>query len=440
MNHYEVVICMNVIYLINFYEMAVFFAHFYEVNWKHLDRRIHYMVLFFWVYRLLWVEIVQVTIVWIIILNISGYALMLAILFRENGKKNIALSVVLIMEGLSSELLTSLLMRQITGLSYMEMMNARYVMYNLIGGFLTNIVMATFFMITILLYTIYTKCVEQKKLKFIILLPIYETTLLYLLYQNSLHMGKITILVGLFLSLVMVSVYYLLLAYTRITIANRAEMDHLLAEYTQHKVELDHDHIIQERTSRIQSMCAELTERLEQVQCCLESGENSQVRAILNQSYEQFKEVRLEQFCENDTVNSVLNVKKKQAEKKGIHLCATTCIPKEIGIEAIDLCEIFCNLLDNAIEACEKVDTLNPEKEIHIKSGIRAEYLTIKIQNPMKESVKIQGKFYITTKRNQEEHGYGLRIVQRIIDRYEGMLQTKIQENQFVVVASLKCK
>ena len=249
MNHYEVVICMNLIYIINFYEIAVFFASFYEVKWEHLDRRIHYMVPLFWIYRFIWIELVQVTPIQIIILNISGYAMILRIIFGDKWKKNILLSVLMMAEGVCAELLTSFLLSHITGLSYMEMIGERYVVFNLIGGFLTNIMLATFLLITILLYTIYTKCPDRKRLGLIILIPIYQAALLYLLYQNSWHMGRRTIVIGLFLTVVMVVVYYLLLSYTRVTIENRLEADLLVAQYTQHKVELEHNQMIQDRKS-----------------------------------------------------------------------------------------------------------------------------------------------------------------------------------------------
>ena len=87
--------------------------------------------------------------------------------------------------------------------------------------------------------------------------------------------------------------------------------------YTQHKVELEHNQMIQERAHKIRSMCTGMKEQLDIAQHLLVSGEKIQMKNILDQSYESFKKVRLEQFCENDTVNSVLNVKKKLMEEKG---------------------------------------------------------------------------------------------------------------------------
>lgn len=59
-------------------------------------------------------------------------------------------------------------------------------------------------------------------------------------------------------------------------------------------------------------------------------------------------------FCQNQTVNAVINAKMSRIRKASIDFHCKLSIPEDIPMEKIDLCTIFANCLDNAIDACEK--------------------------------------------------------------------------------------
>ena len=57
------------------------------------------------------------------------------------------------------------------------------------------------------------------------------------------------------------------------------------------------------------------------------------------------------------TVNAVLTAKESVMRQRGIAFYAKVDIPKELPFEKPDLCALFANALDNAIEACAALDS-----------------------------------------------------------------------------------
>ena len=73
----------------------------------------------------------------------------------------------------------------------------------------------------------------------------------------------------------------------------------------------------------------------------------------LNNDFEQGKIVD----TGNTAFDAIISSKKALAESKNIKFVTRIQIPEMLELDAVDLCVIFGNALDNAIEACEKLET-----------------------------------------------------------------------------------
>lgn len=137
----------------------------------------------------------------------------------------------------------------------------------------------------------------------------------------------------------------------------------------------------------------------------------------------------------NVRIDAVLNSKLAVARQKGIRIDAKALVPKELAVSEVDLCIIIGNLLDNAMEACEK----EPEKEkrfIRVYIDILKEQLYIYVANSMTNDIKKLGKSYLTTK--AAGHGFGLVRVDRVVARYNGYLNRQHEEGVFATEIMLK--
>ena len=140
---------------------------------------------------------------------------------------------------------------------------------------------------------------------------------------------------------------------------------------------------------------------------------------------------------QNIVFDHVLNYKIQQASQKGIGVNVTIKIPFELEVSIHDMNILFSNLLDNAMEAVENME----EKRIDINISYQKKKLLIEIQNPYDATkVKRQGDILVTTKSNHELHGYGLKNVKKIVDKYEGVFDMNWGEKEFYVSICLFLK
>lgn len=140
-------------------------------------------------------------------------------------------------------------------------------------------------------------------------------------------------------------------------------------------------------------------------------------------------------------VGAVLNMKKEKAVRSKIDFIADVDLPSDLPFEFIDLSTILGNLLDNAIEACDKIsDTYT---KIHIKMYIKNMHMIIKIENSKSDEVilrKNKDIGYMTTKLDKENHGIGLKNVNKAVNKYKGFINIQDKGKEFLVDIALPIK
>lgn len=117
-------------------------------------------------------------------------------------------------------------------------------------------------------------------------------------------------------------------------------------------------------------------------------------------------------------LGAVLNSKLAIAERKGIDM-QCVILNEMDNIKEIDLGVLLANLLDNAIEACEK--NKGPS-EIMLKMWNKAGYYCIEIINTVERNILAENPNLYTSKANKELHGVGLRSVEDIVEKYNGIM------------------
>lgn len=118
----------------------------------------------------------------------------------------------------------------------------------------------------------------------------------------------------------------------------------------------------------------------------------------------------------NDTVDTILNIKQRAAESKGITFIITAEIPDNCIVKSAHFASILGNLLDNAIEA--SIDEELPFIEVKIKPV--KSYLMIVISNKCTRSnIKLE-----TTKSDKQLHGIGINSVKQTVKEYKGTFLT----------------
>ena len=167
------------------------------------------------------------------------------------------------------------------------------------------------------------------------------------------------------------------------------------------------------------------------IQSYITQGKYDKIKNIYKDSLDILERERNIAQTGNISFDTIINYKAAVAEKNGISLKLDALVPFDMAFEEEDLYSLLGNLLDNAIEATEKV----PENERVICISVKMSGYTmhLEINNPYTGILRRKGSFYLTTKQNENEHGIGLRMVQDIGDRHHGKLSIKSEMNRFHV-------
>lgn len=139
-------------------------------------------------------------------------------------------------------------------------------------------------------------------------------------------------------------------------------------------------------------------------------------------------------LCENYAVNAIVLHYMQAARAKGIEVSAELTVPQEAGIAGTDLCIVFGNCLENAIEACERMD--GGRKFIRIKSEFRGAVLVILVDNSFDGTARRDGKAFLSSKRSGR--GIGVTSVQAVVKKYNGTVKFEPDGTVFRVSVMLQ--
>lgn len=131
-------------------------------------------------------------------------------------------------------------------------------------------------------------------------------------------------------------------------------------------------------------------------------------------------------YTGNRVVNGICKVKFELAEQNNIHVEQKINIPSEFNMESGEIGILLGNILDNAIEACQRAE----EKSIRLIMEMRGCNLFISLENSKNSSEN--GGIGRTSKEQKRGHGYGMLSVGNIVEKYNGILRTEDKGNRYI--------
>lgn len=96
-----------------------------------------------------------------------------------------------------------------------------------------------------------------------------------------------------------------------------------------------------------------------------------------------------------------------------------------------DICSVFGNALDNAIECVSQFDDLE-KRTIHLSISRKSGFIIILCENYIEQHLTItDSSLPDTTKSNKRYHGYGLKSIQAAVQKYAGTMTISTNDNWF---------
>lgn len=152
--------------------------------------------------------------------------------------------------------------------------------------------------------------------------------------------------------------------------------------------------------------------------------------AYLNMMEDEIKFFEAQNKTGNPVLDTLLASKNMYCIKNNITL---TCVADGSllnGMDVIDICTIFGNALDNAIEYEQQVRDAE-KRLIHVSVSAQKGFVMIRFENYFEGELELEGDLPVTTKQDSVYHGYGLKSIRYALEKYGGVVNVGLQDSWF---------
>ena len=177
--------------------------------------------------------------------------------------------------------------------------------------------------------------------------------------------------------------------------------------------------IIKRSNEELREFKHDLKNYLLPLQEAMETMPQSEMAKVWEKINQKIEDVQTLTQTGNSYVDSMINTKITLARSEKVDV-KCTILSKMEGIDDLEFCSVFGNLMDNAIEAERKVIE---KKEIIIFVEEKMGYLRLEIQNKIEKSVLNENSSLNTTKKDTSSHGIGHKSIKRTMQKVGGALK-----------------
>lgn len=175
----------------------------------------------------------------------------------------------------------------------------------------------------------------------------------------------------------------------------------------------------------------------------LENGDINDAKRFLSEISSELKmyEKIYKEYSNNPLIQAILTKIGNKAIKEGIDFSAEVIFPEYIVISDLDICRVFSNIMDNAIEALMRVDKVS-HRYIKIKGGLNSLWFTLVVENSFNGDIVMENNNVNTIKSDRENHGFGIQTVKDIMSKVGGIfiINPDVNEKIFTVTLHIPCK
>ena len=153
-------------------------------------------------------------------------------------------------------------------------------------------------------------------------------------------------------------------------------------------------------------------------------GKLDDIKDYLIRQNESIETMTTGRFCENETVNNILKVYRKKAEKKGINTQIIAAVKPKLTIPAPALVQIVANVLENALHGATQSKKANAFIDVSIKH--KAQHLVLTCENSCKEELNF-------TEMPKDLYGIGIHSIISTAEKFSGTYSFSANRGVFTV-------
>jgi hypothetical protein len=283
--------------------------------------------------------------------------------------------------------------------------------------------------------TPHLRMIKSRNIKYLWIVPV----VLYVLYRVNVEFRTFYVSVELrdafsifvFFAFNLMSVFiYVVLFRIHNSSVKTAQAEYQLKHQSEH-YKLLQSHIAETKRAR-----HDLRHHLSAIKSYIDTGETEKLSVYISEYESSLPDDTEFAFCENYAVNSILRYYIGIARSEGVQVSVEIDLHENAEVNDSDLCIVFGNCIENAIEACRKIE--DGEKFIKINAGLTGEIITITVDNSFNGIISETNGVFVSQKR--EGKGIGISSVRAVARKYDGATRFEATGELFQASIMLKMR
>lgn len=230
-------------------------------------------------------------------------------------------------------------------------------------------------------------------------------------------------------------VYYLLMTYSvklRHAIDESQDKKRILEEQLHRQ--LDHYESQASYIERFRRFKHDYRNQLKGLSYMVDGGDIGQIRSYVHSLSEELTVAMgtYVQYSDNRILDSMLQEFAALCQSRKIRFEASVHIEQNFGLTDIDFCTVFSNIINNAMEAVQKVPE-DQDRFICMEGKRKGRWNVVVCRNTFDGILKREGEVILTTKSDSISHGIGLSKIREIIETHNGIVNVEPEGNVFSI-------
>ena len=184
---------------------------------------------------------------------------------------------------------------------------------------------------------------------------------------------------------------------------------------------------------KVEGMRHDLKNHLIELKSLAGNGDPKEVIKYVDSMFEDLPSGKKHSRNGSYELDSLINYLVEEEGKDLLDVNVKVTVPESIEINKYKLNIILGNLLQNAIEAAKA----SKNKYLSLNVRYDRNILIIEIENSYSNDIVFQKGDLISTKKDKDQHGIGLRNVKRIVKEQNGVIDIKTENERFIVKVML---
>ena len=198
------------------------------------------------------------------------------------------------------------------------------------------------------------------------------------------------------------------------------------------EMQAEHYQDLAEKNRDIRRFRHDIKNNLLALDILLSDGKYDEAKKYIDSMNESVKETENRFSTGSYLADAILSHKADEIKNDKIDIEFSGTVPSE-RISNNDLCTILTNSIDNAARACKEVAPC----KINVTSDETEKGCTITVSNPVLKKVEIKNNSIKTSKKDAQNHGFGIENIKKVAEKYRGFVRLSCTDSEFTIKIGL---